>query len=254
MTVKLYGYGWIGKILHAVFPDAVIQDPALGFVTDQVCDVGFIAVPTMLLESGLLDTSIVEDIVSKSKEDLLIIRSAVNPGDCDRWENIYDKNIVNMPEYLGETAAHPLLDETKAKFLVIGGRPESRRKAIELFQSVYNANTTIRQVSNLEAEVIKLSENRAIAFKVAECQELFDACEAAGVDYYTIREVVYHDDPRMNLWWTFIYKEQRGFHNSKCLQKDPQAWCIWALNNGINPKVTQAIIDRSLEYAQHSNT
>jgi len=49
---------------------------------------------------------------------------------------------------------------------------------------------TIRQVSLEEAEVVKLSENRAIAFKVAQCQELYDACEAAEVDYYTIRDVV----------------------------------------------------------------
>jgi UDP-glucose 6-dehydrogenase len=132
-----------------------------------------------------------------------------------------------MPEYLGETTNHPLLDEAARQFLIIGGRPNNRRRVIELFQTVYNANISIRQVTNLEAEVIKLSENRAIAFKVAQAQELYDACQAAGIDYYTIRDAVYGDDPRFNLWWTFIYSDKRGF-NSKCIPKDVYAWAAWA--------------------------
>ena len=63
-------------------------------------------------------------------------------------------------------------------------------------------------------------------FKVMECQELYDACEKHGIDYYTVREAVYSDDPRMTLWWSAIYK-QRGA-NSKCIPKDVYAWDDWA--------------------------
>ena len=156
-----------------------------------------------------------------------------------------------QPEYLGETVAHPLLDETQRKFLIIGGKPENRRKLIELYQSVYNANISIRQVSNLEAEVIKLSENRAIMFKVMQCQELYDACEKNGVDYYTIRDAVYGDDPRFNLWFTFVYPDKRGANSSKCLKKDVPAWWAWAKQNGYNPKITKALIERSNEYEKN---
>ena len=142
-----------------------------------------------------------------------------------------------MPEYLGETVNHPLLDETKRQFLIIGGKPENRRKAIELFQTVYNANISIRQVSNLEAEIIKISENRAIAFKVAQCQELYDACEKNGVDYYTIQQAVYGDDPRFTLWFTHIYPGKRGF-NSKCIPKDIYGWSAWAGK----PELTEALL------------
>src|SRR5690606_19949880 len=122
------------------------------------------------------------------------------PGDCDKWDG-YGKNIVFEPEFLGETPNHPLLDESKTNFKIIGGRPENRKKLIELYTSVYNANITIRQTTLLEAEVIKLSENRAIAWKVMQCHELYLACQKAGIDYYTIRDAVYGDDPRFNLWF-----------------------------------------------------
>jgi UDPglucose 6-dehydrogenase len=225
MEVKIYGRGWVGKAMLDLFPQAEVHDPVQGFISKALCEIGFICVPTPL-KGGKLDTSIVEEVVKSAEEDLLIIRSTVNPGDCDRWEKLYNKNIVFMPEYLGESVAHPLLDETKRNFLIIGGSPKNRRKAIDLFMTVFNANTNIRQMTNLEAEIVKLSENRAIFFKVMQCQELYDACEKHGIDYYTIREAVYGDDPRMNLWFTAIY-EQRGAW-SKCIPKDVYAWDAWA--------------------------
>lgn len=225
MIVKIYGLGWVGKAMHDLFPEAKIHDPEQGFIYKENGDVAFVCVPTPL-KDGKLDTSIVENVIKDSQEDLLIIRSTVNPGDCDRWVKDYNKNIVFMPEYLGETVAHPLLDESKRNFLIIGGAPENRRKTINLFMTVFNANTNIRQMSLLEAEVVKVSENRAILFKVMQAQELYDACEKNGVDYYTIREAVYGDDPRMNLWWTAIYKNRGA--NSKCIPKDVYAWDDWA--------------------------
>lgn len=225
MRVKIYGYGWVGKAMHSLFPTALIHDPALGMVAEEVADVALVCVPTPG-DGGKLDTSIVWDIARDAEEELIIIRSTLNPGTCDELEKL-GRNIVFMPEYLGESVAHPLLDETQRKFLIIGGRPENRRKAIDLFNTVFNANVTIRQMSNLEAEVVKLSENRAIMFKVMQCQELYDACQYNGVDYYTIREAVYGDDPRFNLWFTSIYPDKRGA-SSKCIPKDVYAWSQWA--------------------------
>jgi UDPglucose 6-dehydrogenase len=196
-----------------------------------------VCVPTPNRKDGSLDISIVEEVVKDCTSHLIVIRSTVQPGTCDYLEKKYKKNIVMQPEYLGETVAHPLLDETQRRFLIIGGKPENRRKLIELYQSVYNANISIRQVSNMEAEVIKLSENRAIMFKVMQCQELYDACEKNGVDYYTIRDAVYGDDPRFNLWFTFVYPDKRGA-SSKCIPKDVLAWNQWA-NGGLTDKLLE---------------
>lgn len=227
MTIGIIGHGWVGRAVEELFDDAIIHDPALGsnnpnaYTSDYV----FICVPTPTTPDGSLDCSIVKEAVEKCGDNsVIIIRSTVNPGFCDSL----DKLVVFQPEYLGETVAHPLLDETKRQFLVLGGDAGLREQVIELYQTVYNANITIRQVTNYEAEVIKLTENRAIAFKVAQCQELYDACLKHGVNYYTIRDVVYGDDPRFNLWFTFVFPNNRGFSSSKCLSKDVPAWAKWA--------------------------
>lgn len=256
MKVAIIGAGWVGKSMKQLFPDALVYDPILkDSVTKKEinqCDIAFISVPTPLLE-GKLDTSIVEDCVKWCKCDLLVIRSTVNPGDCQNWETKYNKHIVFQPEYLGETPQHPLLDPKSRPFIIIGGHEDDRRKLINLYTTVYNANVTIRQVGLLEAEVIKLTENRAIAFKVMQIQELYDVCELAGVDFYTIRDAVYSDDPRFNLWFTFIYKDKRGFNSSKCLKKDVPAWNAWAETLGYNSEITKLLVKKSNDYEKNTS-
>lgn len=247
MRVAIIGYGWVGKAMHKLFPNAYLYDTNLKHSTKKEvneCDVAFICVPTPNAHEGFLDTGIVDECVSWCECPLIVIRSTVNPGTCDSLAEEYKKKIVYQPEYLGETPNHPLLDPTKRNFIIIGGKG---RKLIDLYTSVYNANVSIRQVSLKEAEVIKLSENRAIAFKVAQCQELYDICEKANVDYYTIRDAVYGDDPRFNLWWTFVYTDNRGM-NSKCIPKDVYAWCAWAESMGYESNITKALLERNKQW------
>jgi UDPglucose 6-dehydrogenase len=245
MKVTIIGKGWVGKAVKSLFPDAYVYSPSIGTKEEaNKGDVAFIAVPSPCKGQGRLDTSIVEECIAWLECPLIVVRSTVNPGFCDAMAIKYKKHIVFQPEYLGETPQHPLLDQKACQFLIIGGFREDRRKLIDLYTTVYNANVKIRQMGTYEAEIVKVSENRAIAFKVAECQELYDACEKAGVDYYNVRDAVYGDDPRLNLWWSFIYPKQRGF-NSKCIPKDVYAWCAWAESCGYHPKITRSILKRN---------
>ncbi len=269
--VGIIGLGWVGKAMWDLFPDAAIyshnmilnnegewmraSDGSPDWEEDNQkykaavnkCDVVFVCLPSPCPEEGRLDTSAVEEAIKWCKAKLIVVRSTVNPGDCYRWSMMFKKHIVFQPEYLGETPQHPLLDTKNTPFIIIGGKQPDRRKLIELYTEVYNANVKIRQTDDYTAEVIKLTENRSIAFKVAQCQELYDACEASGTDYYTVRDAVFGDDPRMELWWSFIYPEKRGF-NSKCMPKDIYAWCAWAESNGMKPKITRTILKKNKEW------
>jgi len=251
-SVAIIGYGWVGKSMFRLFKDAFIYDPV--FEEKSVsknminkCGVAFVCVPTPNIGEGKLDISIVESVVEWCECDLIVIRSTVNPGTCEYLAKKYDKNIVMQPEYLGETVSHPMIDPTVRKFLVMGGKPKDCKHLIELYITVYNANVNIRQMTTKEAEVVKLSENRAIAFKVAQCQELYDVCKKADLDYYKIREAVYGDDPRFNLWWSFVFPKNRGF-NSKCIPKDVYAWCAWAESLGYDPKITRGLLEKNNEW------
>ncbi len=279
MNVGIIGEGWVGRSMHEMFPDAVVYDePKIeqryrqgegrqvqifaGRAAINACEVAFICVPTPNsnigfegkgpIYPGSLDRSIVEEVVDWCEADTLVIRSTLNPGDAEYLKEKTGKSIVTQPEYLGESIAHPLMDQGDRPFMILGGEPEARRKVIEAYQGVYNANINIRQVTNTEAEVIKLSENRAIAHKVAQCQELYDVCEAAGIDYYTVRDAVYGDDPRFNLWFSFVYPEHRGM-DSKCIPKDVLAWQAWAESVGVRPRVTKSILEQNEIWTGHSN-
>lgn len=253
-NIGVIGLGWVGKSMVELFPEAVVYDEPqdIGSIDAlNETDIAFVSVPTPAMESGRLDTSIVEKVIGWCKSDLIVIRSTVNPGDTDRFKQETGKHIVMQPEFLGETPAHPMLDPTSRQWMVIGGEPTDRRKLIDAYTTTYNANTNIRQVTALEAEVIKLSENRAIGFKVMQMHELYQVCEAAGIDYYTIRDATYGDDPRFDLWFSFIYPDNLGFNSSKCLAKDIPAWCAWAESVGIRPDLTQQLIEKSNRFAKN---
>lgn len=262
--VAIIGNGWVGKGMQDLFQDALtyVRDLDKSIKEGKIfvdrnytenkedinkADVAFVCVPTPNIGEGMLDTSAVEECIAWLATPLIVVRSTVNPGDCDKWAKKYGKKIVFQPEYLGETPNHPLLDTKKTDFMILGGDLVDTRSLIYLYSKVYNANTKIRQVTRIEAEIIKLSENRAIAYKVAQCQELYEVCQKQKVDYFTIRDAVYGDDPRFNLFWTFIYPDKRGFI-SKCLPKDVYAWCAWAESLGYEPKITRAMLEKNKEW------
>ncbi len=259
--VGIIGYGIIGKAILKMFLHKVelyIYD--INFSTDDKislnmigieygnkeaindCEIAFVCVPSPHNKYDGLDMTIIEEIISTFNPGLFVVSSTMQPGTADRLVRNYNKRIVVNPEYFGETVNHPLTNLSQQSFLILGGDPEDISVVIKLYQKVYNANVKIRKVLRLEAEVIKMSENRAAAYKIAQCQELYDVCNAAGVDYDIIREAVYSDDPRFNLWWTFVYEDARGI-NSKCLPKDIYGWCNWASCAGVHPELTRALID-----------
>jgi len=250
--IGIAGYGIIGKAVGELFKDKVdihinIYDPYMDENNTPIesmnkSDIIFICVPTPHNKYEGLDMSAVEDVVSKFSPRIFVICSALQPGTADKLSKQYNKKIVVQPEYFGETTNHPLTNLSQQQFLILGGDGRDIDEVIKLFQKVYNANIKIRKVTALEAEVIKLSENRAIGYKVSQCQELYDVCQAAGVDYEVIRQAVYGDDPRFNLWWTWVYEGNRGM-SSKCLPKDLYGWYKWAEDAGINSELTKSVLE-----------
>jgi UDPglucose 6-dehydrogenase len=255
MKIAVIGIGIVGRAVQRLFHDAIIYDEPLGIGTrDEVnkCDVAFVCVPTPGLGEERLDTSIVENVVAWLETGMIILRSTVNPGTTDCLKQRHGKRIVVQPEYLGETVGHPLADVHHRPFLILGGAPEDTRIAIEVYHRAYNAAVRIRQTDALTAEIIKLSENRSIAHKIAEAQELYDLCEAAHVDFYTVREAVYQDDPRMTPYWTFVYPKERGF-NSKCIPKDVYALAAYARELRAPMTITEAILKLNQEYLRRND-
>lgn len=251
--VAIIGYGYVGKSMHSLFPDALIyngEKHQVGNATYKEinkADVAFVCVPTPTKSSGHCDTSIVESVVSKLYVPLIILRSTVEPGTTERLKKKHKKNIVFCPEYVGETVAHPLKNGLSRSFIILGGERKDTNRAIEVFQQAYNASVKIRQMTAVEAEVAKYLENRHIAFTVAECNEAYDLCQKLGVDYNNIREAVFQDDPRMSPYWTFVYPNNRGFE-TKCIPKDVDAISAFARDIGSPMKITETILEQNKKW------
>lgn len=248
IKVAIIGYGVVGKAMHTLFPNALVyngEKHPIGkskYADVNRAQVAFVCVPTPTKPDGHCDISIVEEVVSKLQTPLIVIRSTIEPGTTDKLSKKYNKHIVFCPEYVGETAAHPLKDEANRQFIILGGERQDTNKAIEVFQDAYNASVKIRQMTAIEAEVAKYLENRHIAFAVAECNEAYDLCQALGVDYNNVREAVFQDDPRMSPYWTFVYPKNRGF-DSKCIPKDIYAIAAKARDVGAPLEITEKILE-----------
>lgn len=212
--------------MFKLFPEAVVYDPNFpnSSTKEQInkCDVGFVCVPTNMLPDGSCDISIIEETFKWLSTSLVIIRSTVKPGTTEKLQKLYpDKHIVFQPEYVGETTAHPMLDESSRTFLVFGGSREDYSKAIEVYKAVYNSSVKIICLSSVEAEIVKYMENTAIASTVTLVNEYYNICKVFGADYNMVREA-FLLDPRMSRYFTFVYPEKRGFEG-KCLPKDLNA-------------------------------
>lgn len=232
----------VGKHVHRTFPSARVFDKYNGPKDDLTgCDFVFICVPTPWTGQEL-DCSEVEAAVRDIDASVFVVRSTTYPGFIEHLSEKYGKQIVFQPEFIGESPNHSMSHIGQPSYIVLGGVPEVRREVINLYSTVYNSSVAIRQMTSKEAEVVKLTVNRALLFKLIQMQELYDVCEASGLDYYTIRDVVYGDDPRFDLGWSFVYPSNRGA-SSKCIPKDVFAWDAWAREHSPESIATKALLD-----------
>lgn len=252
--VAIIGYGFVGKAMSKLFPDALIYDPALEESSSQEeinqCDVAFVCVPTAMKLNGACDTSIVEETIAWLKTPLIIIRSTVKPGTTDRLVKEYDKPIIFQPEYVGETVDHPLLNEKNRDFLILGGRPSLRDYAVEVYQDVYNSSVRILFMPALEAEIVKYMENTAIGTMVMLCNEFYNICGAFDANYNLVREG-FLADPRMSRYFTFVYPNKRGF-DGKCLPKDISAIAAASKEAGYQAQFIEDILKNNREFNSQS--
>jgi len=256
-TIAIVGYGWVGKSMHSIFPDAVLFDkyPAVdagGWATrEQVneCDIALVCVPTPSQPNGECDLSIIRDVVAWLDGPVICIKSAVPPGTVTSLlEQHPTKRIVVSPEYVGEG---PTWDGTIADtfaqgctpeqwpFVIVGGEKAAADDVLNAFEEalgpsveyLYEPNTTT-------VELVKYMENVWLAMQVTWANEFHEIARAVGADYEAARDL-WSYDPRVSASHTDVLPE-RGF-GGKCLPKDLDA-IIWASRRaGYDPTFLQAI-------------
>jgi len=210
------------------------------------CDVGFVCVPTMELEDGSADTSIVEDVCGWADCDVFIIRSTVPPGTCERVMQDTQKDIVFQPEYLGENPSGNAHNDIGARgWVTLGGTPSSTAKAAAFYTRLYTAECRIMQTDFRTAELVKYMTNTFLAMKTVYCAEMSKIASSFGVDYMAARELWLMDN-RIGRSHTSVYPDNPGY-SGKCLVKDLRGIVKATEDKGFEPKLLKAVDDRNLE-------
>lgn len=243
-SVALIGNGYLGQAYHRVFPESVVYDePQIierhprdykqaviaGRKAVNACDIAIIAVPTDYLESGELDTSIVEGVVDWLETDTILIKSALQPGTTDRLVKKTGKNIAVSVELIGEGKywqpphkyPHPQ-DPRQHQMLVVGGEEPARSKAAEILWEKMSPDIRIHLVTALEAEITKMAENTYGALKVTWANVLRDICDEYGANFIQVHQA-WSEDGRVDAMHTRSLAHNRGW-NSKCYNKDVRAF------------------------------
>lgn len=231
--VAIIGYGYVGKAMHKIFPDAILYDKEQNLNTlDEVnqCGLAIICVPTPMKEDSSkefkeADISIVEEVVGWIKTPLILIKSTIPPTTTDYLIKKTDKKICFSPEYVGEGKYQITpwkypdpKDPRLHDFFIIGGEKETREKICNFFVNKLGPEKTYYLVNAVEAEIIKYMENSFLALKVIFAQEFYELCQKLDASYIKVREG-WALDKRVDKSHTAVFVDNKGFAG-KCLPKD----------------------------------
>jgi len=262
-AVLIVGYGHVGQQMGLYFPNAhyVDVDGIIRRVKDniQVCSLedyervgykyGFICVPTPEGEDGRCDTRIVREAYYQYRDyaRYWCIKSTVEVGTCESL----GLSVCFSPEYYGETLGHPLAGIQRDPFIILGGQPEVTAAFAELWTMVTNSYARIMQTTARTAEFIKLMENAWIGTKVVFCNQMYELCKLAWVDWNEVREG-WLLDPRVSRSHTYVYPHNRGF-GGKCIPKDTANLCAWARAQGEPAKFIESVRAYNTELRKRTN-
>lgn len=264
MKVAIIGNGYVGKAYNKMFPDAVVYDePQLAeqvfgrsgatIIKDQrklvnECDIALVCVPTNL-KDGKLDMSIVEEVVDWLETELILIKSALQPGTVDRLVLLTGKNIAVSVEMVGEGSyfippkyPHPT-NPKQHPTLIVGGEPETASACAEVLWNRMSPDIQIHIVTALEAEITKLVENFYGSLKVTFINTLMSLTDNAGVNFHRVHQA-WSSDPRVDSMHLRTTSFNRGW-GSKCWDKDPKALSTFAKEVGADDlhKLVETVLE-----------
>jgi UDPglucose 6-dehydrogenase len=241
MKLTIAGYGAVGQAHHKVFGnhyDIEIYDPFKGYDTMSKDTEGLIVcTATPSFENGACMVNSVYDVIERSPNVPVIIKSTIS---LEGWETLIehfpDREITFSPEFLRNNTAEQDLLETK-DFMFGGGN-------IHFWQGIFVnvlGKINIGIADPKELILVKYFRNSFLANKVAFFNQVFDLCEATGINYDAVATGV-GADKRIGTSHTSVTKE-RGF-GGHCFPKDIQALIYTAKQNGVD----LTLLQEALEY------
>ncbi len=212
MKLGIIGQGFVGSAIYEGLRNFYevstydIDSSKCNSTLKHVCetsDIVFVCLPTPMMRTGQCDTSILEDAIKSidmtcsDKRPILVIKSTVPPGTTERIESQYvnradgspDMKMCFSPEFL--TEANSFEDFKNQTRIIIGG--SGAKKVKQVLRRPF-PNIPIVVTKSDTAEMVKYFTNCFLATKVIFANQMYEACEEAGIDYDKVCEYALHDN------------------------------------------------------------
>ncbi len=234
----------VGTQVKSWFKNALTYDTNKQSNTWNEClqaDCFFVCVPTPYKPNNEYDLSILEEVIAKIPDGkIIVIKSTVNPGTTDDFQNKYSKKkFLFNPEFLTELSAEN--DFKHPDMQIIGVSKESYNLASKIMLMLPPA-PVMRVVSLIDAEWVKKIRNAFYSTKVVFFNQMYDIVQKTVADYETIRSIIV-EDPRIGNSHSFIFHKGYRGYGGTCLPKDMDSLIDFAKNKEVNPELLKKLTE-----------
>lgn len=241
------GYGFVGQAFFESLKDhynLFIVDPK--YNVNNISDLHHIdgvicCVSTPPSSDGSCDISNVIDVINNTPASVpILIKSTIDlEGLKIIRDQFPDHSITFSPEFLRAESA--VEDMQNLKYTILSNGPMCDFWK-EFFTRVY-PDLIFYEYSIENCIAIKYFENSFLATKLSFFNEMFDFCNASGLDFYAVRDGLIKD-PRIGDSHTFVHPEL-GFRGwgGYCFPKDTAALLNMAEKKGVDLNTLRAAVD-----------
>jgi len=254
LKIGIIGVGMVGGTVARYF-ESIGRTPFLydkyngkGSL-DEVneADAVFICVPTPYGKGGF-DLSMVEEAVSNLENGkIVVVKSTVLPGTTESLQNKYPQHqFLFNPEFLRElTAVEDMLSPERQ---IVGYTEKSQPVAEEILEILPPAPFK-KTIPATEAEMVKYFGNTYLAARVIFANQMYDLCQALGIDYDKVRECA-GEDKRIGHSHLDVWQGGYRGYGAKCFPKDIRALIQLAEMKGVDLKFHKLVEDVNRELAE----
>lgn len=247
MNLTIAGFGFVGSAIYEVFKNKVslnIVDPKINNnkISDfKNADGVICCVSTPQSEDGSCYYQNILDVLSEVPETTpVLIKSTMSLQAYYAIKDQYPKHIINFsPEFLRANSAYE--DMKNLKYNIISS-DNGFKFWREVFSLIYG-NLLILEYPIEECIAIKYFENSYLATKLSFYNEMYDFCQAYGLDYESVRTGLGYDT-RIGMSHTVVDPEN-GFRGwgGHCFPKDTSALLKMAEIKSVGLNTLRAAVD-----------
>lgn len=198
--ILIVGAGKVGSATRAALSHPLVDfhDPIKGYQQDNFADYDLIFVCVDTMQEGAEDDLHIKSALNLIKyrgyKGVVAIRSTLNPVWVPYFEELYPFSIVLFPEFMVQRG-DVINDQPWS--VVLGGKYEDTLYVADVLEAggYYKPGVTpIQFVSAVEAAMIKISTNAALASKVIMANAIYLACKQVGAEYGQVKIALGLDD------------------------------------------------------------